>query len=67
SAGSLQYCLQQLDKRLVETIKILMSLEMQEKYRAVMKNSIQELFKHSWRIAEQYDVPLPSKERMLAA
>lgn len=66
SAGSLQYCLEQLDHRLIESIKILMSLDMQPKYRDVIKQAIQELFKHSWRIADQYEVPLPSRKRIFA-
>lgn len=57
-AGSLQYCMDQVDDRIQKTFKKLRSLKMQEKYRLVIEDAIYQLFKHSNRIAEQYNISM---------
>jgi len=56
SSGSLEYCMNQLDNRVVNTFKILRSLDMKVEYRKVIEDAIFQLFKHSTRIAEQYNI-----------
>lgn len=57
-AGSLQYCMDQVNTRIEKTFKKLNSLKMQEKYRLVIEDAIYQLFKHSNRIGEQYDIKM---------
>lgn len=56
SSGSLQYCMDQLDTRVVTTIKKLRLLPMKPNYRQVIEDAIFRLFKHSADIAQQYNI-----------
>ncbi|MBP9854757.1 MAG: polyprenyl synthetase family protein [Candidatus Omnitrophica bacterium] len=56
SSGSLQYCMDQLNQRVVSTIKKLRSLKMQASYRQIIEDAIFQLFKHSTVIAQQYNI-----------
>ena len=55
-AGSLQYCMEQINTRIEKTFKKLRSLKMHDQYRLVIEDAIYQLFKHSNRIGEQYDI-----------
>ncbi len=54
NAGSLQYCIQEVQTRIEKTLKIFKTLKMKPKYRKVIEEAIHKLFKHSQIIAEQY-------------
>lgn len=56
NAGSLDYSLKEADKRIKGTLNMLGELKMQPKYKAVIKEAIMQLFKHSNRIAKQYKI-----------
>ena len=54
NTGSLEYCITELQNRIEKTMKILERLKIKPAYKKVIKEAIEHLFKHSDRIAEQY-------------
>ena len=55
-SGSLKYAMKLLDKRITETLKILSQLKMRTTYKKIIEEAILQLFKHSKRMASQYDI-----------
>jgi len=58
SAGSLQYSLHEVQKRIIKSFKILHSLKMRKDCKQVIEDVVVQLFKHSTRIAQQYGVKI---------
>jgi len=57
--GSLEYSINEVDKRIGKTVKIINSLKMKKTYRDVIKKAILQLFEKSRYIADQYHLALP--------
>ncbi len=58
NAGSLQYSLHQVQKRINKSFKILHNLKMRKDCQQVIEDVVVQLFKHSTRIAQQYGVDI---------
>ena len=56
-SGSLQYCLGHVEERMEKTLKLLKALKMHDKYKNVIAQACLQLFRHSEKIALQYNVP----------
>jgi geranylgeranyl diphosphate synthase type I len=57
-AGSLEYCLRQVESRFNTTLRILDQLKMNDKYRDIIKSAIFPLFKQSNHIAHQHRIDI---------
>jgi geranylgeranyl diphosphate synthase, type I len=57
ASGSLQYAFEQIRKRLDRSDRIIKNLAMKPKYKALVKQSLDKLFKHTGRIAEACSIP----------
>lgn len=55
-SGSLQYCLKETQQRIVQTRIILQKLKMQPTYKNIILKAIDQLFKHSERIAQENNI-----------
>jgi geranylgeranyl diphosphate synthase type I len=53
-SGSLQYSLEEIEKRVNRTLVLLEGLKMRQPYKGVIQDAILKLFKHSELIADQY-------------
>lgn len=59
--GSLQYSLDQVKTRFIQSLKILDSLKMRSKQKNIIRGAFVQLFKQSERIAELYKMDISSK------
>ena len=57
NAGSLEYSLKEIKKRMDKTLSILNHQRMQPRYRNIIQQAILELFETSDRIAQEYQIP----------
>lgn len=53
-AGSLQYSLKEIEKRVNKTLDLLDNLKMRQPYKGIIEDAILKLFEHSTIIAQQY-------------
>ena len=54
NAGSLQYCLKEIETRVSKTLVLLQGLKMHPKYKNIIAEAILQLFRHTEKIALQY-------------
>ncbi len=62
-AQSLSYSLEQIQRRLAESLKILQNLQMAPKYKKLIEKCLFQLFKHSEILGRQYQVKAASFRR----
>ena len=55
-AGSLEYSINEIKKRITKAEKILKKLTIKKKYKALIEEALMKLFKHSFSVAEKYKI-----------